>query len=257
MSLTMNGNAKKPIVPASEKPPTTTTASQPPPTTTAQQPQQPQPAHQQQSHPTAPAAVANLDPNKIVPIQITLPAQAGVAGSEHPRVLTIQVPASALQEHHLQQVLTGPIITSIMPLPPHIASNVLQQHVNSALQNQAMISNSLSIKKQLDGADDTSDEDGSDVSDDGLDAEEDDDLDKDEDEEIDGEGGAEEEPLNSEDDVSDEDGAELFDTDNVVVCQYDKITRSRNKWKFYLKDGIMNIGGKDYVFQKSNGDAEW
>lgn len=36
-----------------------------------------------------------------------------------------------------------------------------------------------------------------------------------------------------------------------------QITRSRNKWKFYLKDGIMNIGGKDYIFQKSNGDAEW
>jgi transcription initiation factor TFIIA large subunit len=38
------------------------------------------------------------------------------------------------------------------------------------------------------------------------------------------------------------------------ICQ---INRSRNKWKFYLKDGIMSIGGKDYVFQKSNGDAEW
>lgn len=256
MAVNMNGNTKhKPIAPAPEK--VATTASQQSLTTSSsvQPAQATQPT--QQSHPPAPAAVAGLDPNKIVPIQITLPAQAGVAGSEQPRVLTIQVPASALQEHHLQQVLTGPIITSIMPLPPQIASNVLQQHVNAALKNQAILSNSLSIKKQLDGADDTSDEDGSDVSDDGLDAEEDDDLDKDEDEEVDGEGGAEEEPLNSEDDVSDEDGAELFDTDNVVVCQYDKITRSRNKWKFYLKDGIMNIGGKDYVFQKSNGDAEW
>ncbi|KAJ9596152.1 hypothetical protein L9F63_027225, partial [Diploptera punctata] len=65
------------------------------------------------------------------------------------------------------------------------------------------------------------------------------------------------EPLNSGDDVSDEDPSDLFDTDNVVVCQYDKITRSRNKWKFYLKDGIMNLSGKDYVFQKANGDAEW
>lgn len=36
-----------------------------------------------------------------------------------------------------------------------------------------------------------------------------------------------------------------------------QITRSRNKWKFYLKDGIMNLSGKDYVFQKANGDAEW
>ena len=27
----------------------------------------------------------------------------------------------------------------------------------------------------------------------------------------------------------------MFDTENVVVCQYEKITRSRNKWKFVLK----------------------
>ena len=29
--------------------------------------------------------------------------------------------------------------------------------------------------------------------------------------------------MNSEDDVSDEDPSELFDTDNVIVCQYDKV----------------------------------
>ena len=54
---------------------------------------------------------------------------------------------------------------------------------------------------------------------------------------IDGEDdeGVEEEPLGSEDDISDEDASDLFDTENVVVCQYDKITRARNKWKFHLK----------------------
>ncbi|CAG2067936.1 unnamed protein product, partial [Timema podura] len=31
------------------------------------------------------------------------------------------------------------------------------------------------------------------------------------------------EPLNSGDDVSDDDPTDLFDTDNVVVCQYDKV----------------------------------
>nr|7ENA_DQ Chain DQ, TFIIA-a [Homo sapiens]7ENC_DQ Chain DQ, TFIIA-a [Homo sapiens] len=67
----------------------------------------------------------------------------------------------------------------------------------------------------------------------------------------------EEEPLNSEDDVSDEEGQELFDTENVVVCQYDKIHRSKNKWKFHLKDGIMNLNGRDYIFSKAIGDAEW
>lgn len=36
--------------------------------------------------------------------------------------------------------------------------------------------------------------------------------------------GAEEEPLCSDDDVSEEENQnELFDTDNVVVCQYDKV----------------------------------
>lgn len=81
------------------------------------------------------------------------------------------------------------------------------------------------MQKQLDGAADTSDEDASDVSDDNLDGDDDDDLDKDDDDEIDGEGGAEEEPLNSDDDVSEEEQADLFDTDNVVVCQYDKVSQ--------------------------------
>ncbi|XP_072491746.1 TFIIA-alpha and beta-like factor isoform X8 [Notamacropus eugenii] len=66
----------------------------------------------------------------------------------------------------------------------------------------------------------------------------------------------EEDPLNSGDDVSEQDVPDLFDTDNVIVCQYDKIHRSKNKWKFYLKDGVMCFGGKDYVFAKAIGDAE-
>lgn len=37
------------------------------------------------------------------------------------------------------------------------------------------------------------------------------------------------EPLNSEDDVSDEEGQELFDTENVVVCQYDKVNIYRKQ----------------------------
>ncbi len=47
--------------------------------------------------------------------------------------------------------------------------------------------------------------------------------------------GAEEEPLGSEDDISDEDAQELYDTDNVVVCQYDKITRTRLVKKLFCE----------------------
>ncbi|XP_051772201.1 TFIIA-alpha and beta-like factor isoform X1 [Ctenopharyngodon idella] len=66
----------------------------------------------------------------------------------------------------------------------------------------------------------------------------------------------EEDPLNSGDDVSEQDIPEIFDTENVIVCQYDKIHRSKNRWKFYLKDGVMCFGGKDYVFSKAVGEAE-
>uniref|UniRef100_A0A452RQ78 Ral transcription factor IIA subunit 1 n=1 Tax=Ursus americanus TaxID=9643 RepID=A0A452RQ78_URSAM len=105
---------------------------------------------------------------------------------------------------------------------------------------------------QVDGTGDTSSEEDEDE-------EEDYDDDEEEDKEKDGaeDGQVEEEPLNSEDDVSDEEGQELFDTENVVVCQYDKIHRSKNKWKFHLKDGIMNLNGRDYIFSKAIGDAEW
>ncbi|CAL8257624.1 unnamed protein product [Lota lota] len=67
----------------------------------------------------------------------------------------------------------------------------------------------------------------------------------------------EEDPLNSGDDVIEQDIPDLFDTDNVIVCQYDKIHRSKNRWKFHLKDAVMCYGGRDYVFSKAVGEAEW
>ncbi|XP_074647030.1 transcription initiation factor IIA subunit 1-like isoform X4 [Tubulanus polymorphus] len=106
---------------------------------------------------------------------------------------------------------------------------------------------------QLDGAHDSSSDDDDDFDDDDKDDDNDDEQNE-EDNEYQGE---EEEPLNSGDDVSDVDPSELFDADNVVVCQYDKINRCKAKWKFHLKDGIMNLNGKDYVFQKATGDADW
>ncbi|CAM4691449.1 unnamed protein product [Leuciscus chuanchicus] len=119
-------------------------------------------------------------------------------------------------------------------------------------QQQASQQQQPPMMLQVDGAGDTSSEE---------DEEEEDEYDEDEDEDKEKDGGedgqVEEEPLNSGDDVSDEEDQELFDTENVVVCQYDKIHRSKNKWKFHLKDGIMNLNGRDYVFSKAIGDAEW
>jgi transcription initiation factor TFIIA large subunit len=51
---------------------------------------------QQTQPPQQTTTVITPDPNKQVPIHITLPSQAGT-GDPQPRILTIQVPASALQ----------------------------------------------------------------------------------------------------------------------------------------------------------------
>ncbi|KAL4917840.1 transcription factor IIA, alpha/beta subunit [Aspergillus aurantiobrunneus] len=43
----------------------------------------------------------------------------------------------------------------------------------------------------------------------------------------------------------------------VMLCTYDKVQRVKNKWKCTLKDGILTTGGKEYVFQKGQGEFEW
>ncbi|KAJ8670429.1 hypothetical protein QAD02_001688 [Eretmocerus hayati] len=196
-----------------------------------QVPQQHQPIPQQQQVINQPTVV-----ERQVSIQIKLP----VHGNLPERLINVHVPASAIQSNQLHAIFTGPVITAAIALPTPFATSLLQQHVNATFENlpgftpvpianpvhvipQSQATNSMMQQQLIQGQPQA----------------------------------REEEPLNSEDDVTDDDPADLFDTDNVVVCQYDKITRSRNKWKFYLKDGIMNLSGKDFVFQKANGDAEW
>lgn len=131
-----------------------------------------------------------------------------------------------------------------------------------------MKNNSEEVIIQVDGGGDDSDVDDDDDDDIGeVSIHGDEDDDDAEDDKAGNEGNSEYEgkedpdPLNSDDDLTEpgspDSNSDLFDTDNVIVCQYDKITRIKNRWKFHLKDGIMNINSKDYLFSKANGDAEW
>ncbi|KAI0158215.1 transcription factor IIA, alpha/beta subunit [Xylariaceae sp. FL1272] len=43
----------------------------------------------------------------------------------------------------------------------------------------------------------------------------------------------------------------------IMLCMYDKVQRVKNKWKCVLKDGVLNVNGKDYVFHKATGEYEW
>ncbi|KAG0248594.1 transcription factor IIA subunit alpha [Mortierella polycephala] len=58
-------------------------------------------------------------------------------------------------------------------------------------------------------------------------------------------------------DLDDSDGDMDEESDNIVLCQYDKVSRTKSKWKCVLKDGVMLINGKDYLFHKATGDFEW
>ncbi|XP_077522571.1 transcription factor IIA L isoform X4 [Amblyomma americanum] len=199
-------------------------------------------------------------------LTITLPGQATVMSSPaaaaalalHPDV------AASLIQGGVINVSDRPAATTAGPLQFHpvvtlaggayttaTAAGQMPTQVVTAAAPQPGVGGVV----QLDGVQDTSDED-----------EDEDEFNEDEEEgnedgpqEDENEDGPQEEvePLNSDDDVSDEEATENFEIDNVVVCQYDKISRSRNRWKFHFKDGIMNLQGKDYVFQKAIGDAEW
>jgi len=69
------------------------------------------------------------------------------------------------------------------------------------------------------------------------------------------------EAINSDLDDSDSEGEEDPDegpgVSDIVFCTYDKVARVKNKWKCILKDGMIHINGKDYLFAKCTGEFEW
>ncbi|GAA5948633.1 hypothetical protein JCM3765_004950 [Sporobolomyces pararoseus] len=66
--------------------------------------------------------------------------------------------------------------------------------------------------------------------------------------------------LDSSEDELDEE-AELAggadDGGDIVIALYEKVQRVKNKWKVTLKDGLISVNGKDYLFSKCNGEFEW
>lgn len=54
---------------------------------------------------------------------------------------------------------------------------------------------------------------------------------------------------------SDEDDAEQ--EGRIMLCLYDKVQRVKNKWKCNLKEGVANIDGRDFIFQRATGESEW
>jgi transcription initiation factor TFIIA large subunit len=90
-----------------------------------------------------------------------------------------------------------------------------------------------------------------------------------------------EDAINSDLDDTDEDKDDDDEDDDglghMMLCMYDKVQRVKNKWyvpvafyrgfetqcliiscrKCILKDGVLTVNGKEYVFHKATGEYEW
>lgn len=68
-----------------------------------------------------------------------------------------------------------------------------------------------------------------------------------------------EDAINSDLDDPEDNGNHLEDenVEQVMLCTYDKVQRVKNKWKCTLKDGILRVANKEYVFHKGQGEFEW
>ncbi|PNY09347.1 transcription initiation factor IIA large subunit-like protein [Trifolium pratense] len=62
---------------------------------------------------------------------------------------------------------------------------------------------------------------------------------------------------NDDDDLDDLDQGDDQNTSHLVLAQFDKVTRTKSRWKCTLKDGIMHINNKDILFNKANGEFDF
>ncbi|XP_074290387.1 transcription initiation factor IIA large subunit-like [Silene latifolia] len=62
---------------------------------------------------------------------------------------------------------------------------------------------------------------------------------------------------NDDDDLDDVDEGEELSTTHLVLAQFDKVTRTKSRWKCTLKDGIMRINHKDILFNKASGEFDF
>ena len=64
-------------------------------------------------------------------------------------------------------------------------------------------------------------------------------------------------PLSWLDDPDSGDDVDLSSVRDLCLCQFERVSHAKNRWKVVLRDGIMNIKGKDYVFSKATGELQW
>lgn len=44
---------------------------------------------------------------------------------------------------------------------------------------------------------------------------------------------------------------------DVVLGQFEKVQRSKSKWKIVLKDCVLTLAGRDYLVRKCTGEMDF
>ena len=45
--------------------------------------------------------------------------------------------------------------------------------------------------------------------------------------------------------------------ENFLLCLYEKVHRTRNKWRCTFQNGILHVDGQEFILGKINGEFEW
>lgn len=76
-----------------------------------------------------------------------------------------------------------------------------------------------------------------------------------------GKGASDKELTDADDNPCDDGDDEFEDVPELMVCLYDKVARSRSKiahkWRCALRDGVLVLDGREYVFVKATGELTW
>ena len=60
-----------------------------------------------------------------------------------------------------------------------------------------------------------------------------------------------------EEDIDSDVGEDGEENMPLMLCLYDKVHRTKNKWRANLSNGIVCIDGREWVFERANGEYEW
>jgi len=63
--------------------------------------------------------------------------------------------------------------------------------------------------------------------------------------------------LDSDDDLNLTEEEDNLEGGNFLICQHDKVSRIKHKYTLQLRNGIVRVKDREYVFFKASGILEW